>query len=253
MKKIFKPFLINPDILLSVILFLPLYHLGLPFWSLLVCYTLLVTVTGPLTFYLVRWLENMYPVLLSPGEKYPVLVLGGGYTPDSNLPINQQITLGSLGRLIEGIRLLNNLGSGILVLSGPCLLEGWKTLASLEEDLAVNLCQLNPDNIVKLPEPTTTEGEALAYLNRFGRISPYLVTKAIHMPRAVLTFQSLGIKVVPAPCNVIFKEEKLSMKHLLIPSFSYVTYLGELLKELWGIVFIIYQGSYVRRLKPQAA
>jgi uncharacterized SAM-binding protein YcdF (DUF218 family) len=76
---------------------------------------------------LVRSLENSYPPLLeisqfNPKDSVYILVLGSGYTYNKNLPPNDQLSLNSLGRLTEAIRLLRLLNSSQIVLSGtvPC-------------------------------------------------------------------------------------------------------------------------------------
>jgi len=76
---------------------------------------------------LVRSLENRYPPLLeisqfNPKDSVYILVLGSGYKYNKNLPPNDQLSLNSLGRLTEAIRLLRLLNSSQIVLSGtvPC-------------------------------------------------------------------------------------------------------------------------------------
>ena len=70
---------------------------------------------------LLRSLENKYPSLIISQEVDDVkwvVVLGGGHTSDSQLPVTDQIAKSSLARLVEGIRIHRNLPGSKLILSG---------------------------------------------------------------------------------------------------------------------------------------
>ena len=230
-----------------------MFFLGLDAESMLLIYLFLVLFLGPLTFQLVKSLEDRHPVLLVTSLKHPILVLGGGYTPNVDLPFNQQLTMGSLGSLMEGIRILKQSGSNLLVLSGSSLVDGWLSLSYIQSIIAEEYCCVDRAQIIHLFHPTDTKQEALAYFEIFGTIRPVLVTKAIHMPRALLTFYSLGIRPVPAPCNFIFKHDRLSAKHFIFPSFSHIPYIGELLKELWGLLFLKMSLLSFKKIRTESA
>ncbi|WP_170932491.1 YdcF family protein [Belliella buryatensis] len=184
-------------------------------------------------------MENKYEVLDPNGLKNPVLVLGGGHDTLNNLPYNQQLTNGALGRVVEGLRLFRASNSKTLIFSGPSLAEHHPTQAEIQAYMLSEICELSSDAILKLNTPTTTEEEAISYAQALGSISPILVTKAIHMHRAVLTFNSQGIQVIPAPCNFIVKNSKQPWFLWLVPAFSQAPYLGELLKESFGLLFLM--------------
>lgn len=72
---------------------------------------------------LVKSLENRFPPLLETSQFMPtgityILVLGGGHSENINLPHNDQLSLNSLCRLSEGIRLYRLLPSNWLIFSG---------------------------------------------------------------------------------------------------------------------------------------
>src|SRR5664280_520510 len=72
---------------------------------------------------LARSLENRYPPLLeiskfNPRDSVYIIVLGAGYINNKNLPPNDQLSINSLARLTEAIRLHRLLNASQLVLSG---------------------------------------------------------------------------------------------------------------------------------------
>jgi uncharacterized SAM-binding protein YcdF (DUF218 family) len=239
MKKFIKPILINPDFVISMVIFLPVLYLTGQGFLILMVYLLTSLILGPLTFKLIHNLERKYEVLHPKGLKNPVLVLGGGHDTIESLPYNQQLTSGALGRMMEGLRVFQESDAKTLVLSGPSLAKDHPTQAEIQSYVLGQICQLNPESILKLNTPTTTEEEAISYGKALGNITPILVTKAIHMHRAVVTFSSMGIDVIPAPCNFIVKNAKQPWSKWLIPAFSQAPYLGELLKESFGLLFLM--------------
>ncbi|PRY88581.1 YdcF family protein [Mongoliibacter ruber] len=237
-KKYIKPIIINPDFIISILLFLPLfYFLQNPILIGLI-YLLTCVILGPLTFFIINSIENKFDTLDEKGLSNPILVLGGGHTPDLNLPSNQQLTSGALGRVMEGLRVYHMSNSKLFVLSGCSVMPGHPTQAEIQENMLLGIGSIRPNSIIRLDDPTTTEEEAKAFQDIFGDISPILVTKAIHMPRANLTFRNLGITPIPAPCNYIFKENRIAWSKCFIPAFSHAPFLGELLKEVFGIFYL---------------
>ncbi len=239
MKRFIKPILINPDFLISGIIFLPLLYLTGAFFITLMVYLISTIILGPLTYKLIYFLESKYEVLDSKNLKNPVLILGGGHDTIEELPYNQQLTAGALGRVIEGLRLFKTSESKTLILSGPSLVVNFPTQAEIQAKMLIEISEIGYEKILKLNNPKTTEEEADAYAQAMGSISPILVTKAIHMHRAVLTFNSIGIQVLPAPCNFIIKKNNQSWSNWLIPAFSQAHHLGELLKESIGLMYLV--------------
>ncbi len=237
-KYLIKALVINPDLMLSFLIFLPMLMITEEVFFLMTVYTLLTLILGPLTHLSVQYLESQYPIIDPSGKNNPVLILGGGHTPKEYLPENQQLTLGALGRVMEGIRIFKGSNSKKLIMSGPSLKADYTSQAGIQAIVATELCAISPNSIYINSKPNTTEEEALTYQQVFPSINPILVTKAIHMPRAILSFKKHGIEAVPAPCNFIFKDRHLEIKHYLVPKLSHIPYLGEVLKEFFGILFL---------------
>jgi uncharacterized SAM-binding protein YcdF (DUF218 family) len=71
----------------------------------------------------VRSFEKRYPPLLDISQynlknSINILVLGAGYANNKNLPPTDQLSLNSLGRLSEAIRLHRLLNTSLLILTG---------------------------------------------------------------------------------------------------------------------------------------
>lgn len=163
---------------------------------------------------LVGSLERQYPPLLSidqPVSSVPVyiMVLGAGHTDDKTLPPNSQLSAAVLGRLIEGIRLYHTIPGSQLVFSGP---KGEQT-----ESQSVILAQtagflgVSPGDIHQFTATKNTADEAATYHSTFGiRNKLYLVTNAVHMPRAMYLFRREGLHVTAAPTNFLIKKGSVS-------------------------------------------
>jgi len=163
---------------------------------------------------LVGSLERTYPPILSIDQSASpvpiyIMVLGAGHTDDKTLPPNSQLSAAVLGRLIEGIRLYHAIPGSQLVLSGP---KGEQT-----ESQSVILAQTagflggSADDICQFTTTKNTADEAETYRLTFGiQNKLYLVTNAVHMPRAIYLFGREGINVTAAPTNFLIKKGSVS-------------------------------------------
>ncbi|MFK7807954.1 MAG: ElyC/SanA/YdcF family protein [Saprospiraceae bacterium] len=166
----------------------------------------LLTITNPLPEYLVRKLERKYPAYNNTFTKVKkqyahVLVLGGGFTNDTSLPPNSRLASNSLTRVVEGIRVHRLLPNSKLIFSG----KAKKGEISIAETMRATALSLGVDStdILMMTEPSTTAKEADYYLENHHNDSTQLIiaTSALHMPRAMLTFEKRGIEAIPAPTN----------------------------------------------------
>ncbi|MBA2405802.1 MAG: hypothetical protein H0V66_13585, partial [Bdellovibrionales bacterium] len=97
----------------------------------------------PMTEILLNHYENEYPAFkvedLKPETKIKyIVVLAGGYVPNPPYhPLTTELTRYTLGRVIEGIKIQNEIAGSILVFTG----KGWasKTEASAMKEMAIKL------------------------------------------------------------------------------------------------------------------
>ncbi len=147
---------------------------------------------GPLE----RWHSPLQEEQLLPEVRY-IVVLGGGYAPRDELPVTSALDEAGLARVVEGVRLIKQLGSVRLVVSGGAT-PGRAPPADGYAELARELGVSNASLIV-LDEPLDTGAEARAVVEAIGEEPFLLVTSAYHMPRAMKLMQRAGARSIPAP------------------------------------------------------
>jgi uncharacterized SAM-binding protein YcdF (DUF218 family) len=156
---------------------------------------------GPVADTLLRPLETRYPAVLDasilrPAPPY-VAVLGSGYYPRVGLPVTAALDATGLVRLAEGVRLLRQLPSARLIVSGgphrhePAVARGYA--------LAATALGVSADSVILLDTPTDTAAEIRTLHSRIGDAAVLLVTSAAHMPRAMALARREGLHATAAP------------------------------------------------------
>lgn len=162
---------------------------------------------SPLPIYMVRYLEQRYPVYepTKADSTLNILVLGAAHVNNEELPPLQRLSIPLLGRVTEGIR-LQHIQNGKIIFSGFSRANNSPHAIAMAQT-AVSL-GVNPADTLMLIKPQSTIEEAMAYKKRFGTDKKFiLVTSAIHMPRAMRIFTEAGLKPIPAPTNFINSNE----------------------------------------------
>jgi uncharacterized SAM-binding protein YcdF (DUF218 family) len=213
----------------------------------------LATGCAALWFYLIttaafpNWavagLERRHPVQLQPvaaqlpaGDTLYITVLGAGHKREPELPGVDRLHAAALARLSEGIRLHRLLPGSRLVFTGY---GGRDPLSTAEayRNAALEL-GVDPCVITVLPEPTNTREEALAFTRRFGpQRHMYLVTDAVHLPRAMHWFGEAGQSPVPAPANHQGQSEALTWRDWLVPHSGNIRRMEVVVHEWLGLVW----------------
>ena len=198
---------------------------------------------------LARSFEKRYPPLLNFSQynlkdSINILVLSAGYTSDKNLPPNDQLSLNSLGRLTEAIRLHRLLNTSQIVLPGSVPGEN---VSEAEPFMKTALALgVNGNEIRPLGTPENTKMEAFDYTKKFGtKNTLILVTDAIHMPRAMFLFGKTGQKPIPAPTNHMVKSEWENGISAWFPASSNIAIMEYAMHEIWGLVYarLFYRGE----------
>ncbi len=197
---------------------------------------------------LIKKLENSYkPLALNDSItlKNPVyiMVLGGGYSDDISLFANDRLSLNSLARLVESIR-VHNLVSGSKIMAGGYKDRLKTTQSDNIEDAAI-LFGCKPADLIKISiAVNNTDGEAAACAaNTVKPSTLILVTDAIHMPRAMMIFRIHGLDPIPAPTNHIIKNSSYQKSFSWLPSVSNIFFLESAVHEYLGILWIKLGGS----------
>ena len=162
---------------------------------------------GPVTRALVLPLENRYPALAAsqaPADAPPqaIVVLGGGRVANSPDVGGSTLNARTLARVRMAARLARQYDLPIVVSGGRPRFGEQPEAALMAESLRSDF---------GLRSPIWIEGQAfntaqnasrsLALLEKRHIRRIYLVTSALHMPRAMDWFQHVELEVTPAPCD----------------------------------------------------
>jgi uncharacterized SAM-binding protein YcdF (DUF218 family) len=133
-------------------------------------------------------------------------VLGHGHRTDPYLPPQQQLSLASYYRLMEGLRLMRVNPGAKLLLSG----YGGSDPVSNAHLYRVVARQYGvPAGRIKIFEKVRDTAEEAALIAPIikGHTSA-LVTSASHMPRSLDLFHAQGVKPIPAPTFFLGKQSQ---------------------------------------------
>jgi uncharacterized SAM-binding protein YcdF (DUF218 family) len=200
----------------------------------------LVASTSYLPQYIVNRMESAFvPFDISgyepTGDSVFIHVLGAGYTADDRLPSPAKLSLISLGRLVEGVRICNMIDGSVLVVSGN-IASGNVSMAYILRNAAIDM-GLDSARIELLESPGTTEEEASAFVDRHGMQSKVIVvTDALHLPRAMKFFKEKGIEGYPAPTNYFIKKDDNPFALRWMPSVENFLLMDRVLREFFGTV-----------------
>lgn len=169
-------------------------------FSIVVFYVLSISPTGDL---LLGSLESRYPVL-SP-ERLPrvgtLVVLGGGASGTTHLPISSRLTQSSTKRLLEAVRLYHLMDRPKIVISGGSGNPFVKVSeAALMRELLLDLGIPRRRILIEGESRNTFENGKAVQRMRLNK-PLVLITSASHMARSLQVFEALGMSPLPAPCD----------------------------------------------------
>lgn len=159
----------------------------------------------PVTKLLTFPLQHISPLdlkQLKTGPHMAIVVLGGGEN-DSGREYNEPEDIGyaSLQRLRYGALLARKTRLPVLVSAGSpdnCKkVESYYMSQTLIRDFGIP--KVWEEGVSRTTYESAREAKKILEAHHITEI--YLVTTAIHMPRSVLAFKTLPIKIIPAPCN----------------------------------------------------
>ena len=151
---------------------------------------------------IIKPLASWYPPLLNAGRLKDVnwvVVLGGGHASNPEFPANAQIENQTLARLVEGIRIHRMLPGSKLVLSGGAVFDPLPEADTMAK--VAHILGMSWDEMILESQAKDTEQQALRVREILGSAPMILVTSAVHMPRAMLVFEQMGLHPIPAPVD----------------------------------------------------
>jgi uncharacterized SAM-binding protein YcdF (DUF218 family) len=198
---------------------------------------LLLCSTGWLPEVMTHWLESQYSIIkqVNPEVKW-VVVLGGGEAMVTDIPANDALFGASIKRMVEGVRLYRELPQSRLVLSGG----GAVGIPSEAEQLAqlASWFAIPQHDIVLETHSGNTEDQAIALAKIIGDKPFYLVTSAIHMPRAMYLCERLGLHPIAAPTDFTLFWQTGNWAKVVIPNtynaYYFTIAMHEILGRIWA-------------------
>ncbi len=200
----------------------------------LLCFYLFTTT--PLPNYLLKILESRYePVTAAqnfPDIRY-IVILSGGLRYNKAVPPTSQLDEFSALRVAEGIRIFHLLsGSPALIMTGA---GPWQDMGSRMAGFAESL-GVPRDKLIPANRAMDTYGNAVE-VQPFVKNQPFLlVTSASHLPRAMLIFQKLGMKPIPAPGD--FRYATFYFFGDFFPSGKNLTSMEAVVHEYLGLAYL---------------
>ena len=174
----------------------------------LICFWLLAT--EPVRDLLVSPLENRHatldPVELAESESQAIVLLGGGiYERAPEYGGRDSLNPGAMMRTLYAASLAKQSGLDVYATGGVVLAEGAEPEGAVMRRWLIRL-GLPAEQVHSETASRNTWENAVnlkKMLNEAGVEKIILVTTARHMPRSVWVFESLGLRVTPAPCAYV--------------------------------------------------
>jgi uncharacterized SAM-binding protein YcdF (DUF218 family) len=162
----------------------------------------LVFLLTPLAEVLYAKLEHPYPPMLRPDASVRNVVVLSGYGEDiAFLPVTSKLSVETVARMVEGIRLYRDLPAARLIVSGGVLRPGDPPVAQLMADFAKVLGVPGQQIVVEGMSATTYEN--LLEVKKIVAAEPFiLVTSSGELRRAVAVARKLGMVPLPAPAAI---------------------------------------------------
>jgi uncharacterized SAM-binding protein YcdF (DUF218 family) len=168
-------------------------------------------------------------------------VFGAGYNLDESIAPTKQLDFNTLGRLVEGVRLMKLYPNAFLVTSGRSD-YGYKSQAEVVRDAAIAL-GVEENRIIALTTPHNTYTEIAAFTQQIGKnTSVIAVSDASHLPRIALLYsQYPELETYYSPVNYRVKLGKNQYNGLRFPSMHSIN----LLNDYW-LAQLKYCKDYLR-------
>ena len=188
-------------------------------------------------------IENNYEAFTRSSKPVDyIVVLGGWHTPNAALPVTSQLSKDSLQRLVEVLRIYSIHPEARIITSGHHNRDSVSNAEKVKQALV--LLGIPEQKIITENFPKDTEEEAQLISPRVQGANVVLITNADHMPRAMIYFQQMGIKPIPAPTGFWVKNYQQSKnwsyylpnsKKLQQSTIAWYESLGRLVQWLKGI------------------
>ena len=207
---------------------------------------LLISLDAPVERLLVP-LEYRYPTPLQQERVAAVepprwiVVLGGGFTPDSRLPATTQLGATTLARLTEGVRLYKRFPGSRLIVSGGAWYDSGPEAVPMAE--VATILGVAQSDVVREDASLDTEDQARLVAPIVGGSRFFLVTSASHMPRAMALFGKRGLRAIPVAADCDTKGSREFSFSRLYPKADNVGRADKAIYEYLGLAWARMRGA----------
>lgn len=212
--------------------------------------------------YLIRKLEQAYPVYDGKETADAIVVLGGGTVPQAAPRPTVELN-GAGDRILYAAELYRE-GCADLILVGGSYISwrdgtvpiegGVSSPASEMADIMVNMFNIPESALIIQDRSVNTSEEAAEdakILKELGISKILLVSSATHMFRAVPLFEKQGLEVIPAPTDFSFSDQEwenlfrfdsATALSFILPNVSYMETFQNAMKEYLGYFIYRFRG-----------
>ena len=197
----------------------------------------------PTANWLSNSLEQRYPIpdsqKLMDAQIRWIVVLGGGH--NSSMPAGHQLSGSSLARVVEGVRIFRMKSGRKLILSGGGVYDpNPNAVAMADEARALGI---NSGDIILESQSKDTEEEAALLTPTLRQEQFFLITSAIHMPRAMALFLKRGMKPIAVPCEYSFVPQNPPAILQILPNAASLQQSERAFRERWGMLYSRIRGK----------
>ncbi|MFT8872034.1 MAG: YdcF family protein [Sporolactobacillus sp.] len=232
-------FLLPPGLFITLLVLLSvlLWKRGARAWKAaallsVLLYIFLIPLTGIL---LLRPLETTYN-LPHHLDGDVIVMLGAGATPDTQDESGSgQLLSDGSARLLTVYRLYEKTHLPILLSGGKVYPDdGWEAKIGRRDLIALGVPRQKVYAESRSITTRTNAIETAKILRRQGWRRPILVTSAFHMPRSVIDFTKVGIRVLPYPTDYLVSRRLMIYPNQFTPGSGAAAYTA--LKEYVGML-----------------
>jgi uncharacterized SAM-binding protein YcdF (DUF218 family) len=240
-KQILTPFILPPGLFISILIITAVWSLHKKKWKagiatlLFSCFMWALSIS-PVSDVMIRGLESEYGIPKNVKGDV-IILLGRGVADKATDLTGVGVPSGSyLTRIVTAVRLQKRLDIPVIV-SGA---EGFEDKAVKDHIVKRFLIDLGvPAKKIIVEDKSRDTFENVKFTkeicDRLGFTDPVLVTSAYHLKRAVMTFDKVGLKVLPFPAGFASWEGKEYKWQSYLPDDFSTASIA--IKEYLGLVF----------------
>ncbi len=187
-------------------------------------------------------IEDQYPAVtqVSAEKDALIVVLSSGFVVKREGRVEPRLDTAGWERTYAGIRLWKQIGGRLLFVGGPTP-DGRSSDASLMAELAIGAGV--PASAVRVETKSRNTYQNLLFVHELagghgGNV--WLVTSAIHMPRAMAVARKLDLGMRPYPCD--YRSVSLEHWYAWLPNSGGPAMFADAMHELVGIVYYRLKG-----------